>query len=366
MRLAAFLLLACVACADPVVEMQLVLPKTDVMNTSCISAVEVHANGATYPATKEDTVKQCIEIAAGSTYASVRDAIHDKFSLQLPDTGLASLEIFGWSGTAPCKDDMDPYTTPDLLFYGNADYIGQDQIQLPLTPNLDCSRSNVRVRLVDMFALIGGATCAVASTVPDDGTAGAGLGTLVPRAYGKGVEFFGNQEGANSLANIATFEGYTKVGSRSCLAIDGGSNSGGSTSCVIGGTPVCAGAGEIEQASLSNPIIVTASNWDTALLAKFPGVTIGSVWSSGATKTPISGATVEVDPAHGKIVYVDAPATGTTTLKVRTDAFTGPSGLFILYSDTLATVTVKANGASRTVQLGATTDLKAGALITVP
>lgn len=363
MRLAAFLLLACAACADPVVEMQLVLPKTS-MDTSCITAVEVHANGATYPATANDMVKQCIDIAAGSTYASVRDAIHNKFTLTIPDSGLASLEIFGWSGPAACKDQMIPYVTPDLLFYGNADYIGQDQIQLPLVPNLDCARSNVKVRIVDLFALVGGATCAAATTVPDGPASGAGLGTLLPSSYHKGVDFYGDQEGANSLANVTAFEGYTKVGPRSCLAVTGGSDTGGSTSCVVGGTPVCAGLGEMELASISNNVIDTASNWDPAIIAKFPGITVGAVFSSA--KTPIAGATVEVDPAHGKIVYVDAPAAGTSTLKVRTDASTGPSGLFLLYSDTLASVTVKALGQSRTVTLGATTDLKAGALITVP
>jgi hypothetical protein len=96
-----------------------------------------------------------------------------------------------------------------------------------------CISDGCERRLVDMFALIGGATCTAASTFAD-GAAGAGLGTLVPKAYGKGVELYGNIDGANTLANLVSFEGYTKTGTKSCLAIDGGGADGGSTGCVIG------------------------------------------------------------------------------------------------------------------------------------
>jgi hypothetical protein len=360
MRFAALLLVT--ACADPVVEMELVLPNAP-NNTSCVTAVEVHANGATYPQVKEDRVISCLDIQPAGTYAGVRDAIRGKFELGVPDTGLASLEIYGWSGVAACKDDMDPFVTPDLMFFGNAEYIGQDTIELPITPNLDCARSQLKVRIVDMFGLLGGATCATASTYAD-GAASAGLGTLVPKPYGKGVELFGNIDGANTVGNLATFEGYTKIGSKSCLAIDGGSAMGGSTGCVVGGSAVCAGAGETEHVSLSQPILANDANFDNAIAAKFPGIVIGTVWSSG--KTPLAGATVEVSATHGKVVYLDPPAMGSTALKVRTEASTGPSGLFMLYADTLVTAKVSAGGTTRSVVLGATDELVAGAMIVMP
>lgn len=363
MRFAALLLLTS-ACADPVVEMELVLPQQS-MDTSCITAVEVHANGATFPQVKEDRVISCIDIQPGATYAKVRDAIRGKFELDVPDTGLASLEIFGWSGVAACKDDMDPFVTPDLMFFGSGEYIGQDTIQLPLTPNLDCARSTVKVRLVDMFALLGGATCANASTFAD-GEAGAGLGTLVPKAYGKGVEMYGNIDGSSTIANLISFEGYTKTGAKSCLAIDGGSAMGGSTGCVIGGNSVCAGAGEIEHVLLANDILANDANFDNSIAASFPGIVIGTIWNNGATKTPIAGATVEVSAAHGKVIYLDAPTNGSTTLQVRPQASTGPSGLFMLYTDTLVNAKITANGSTRTVTLGATDELVAGAMIVMP
>lgn len=357
MRIAGLLVIA--GCADPVVEMELVLPQQS-MDTSCVTAVEVHANGATYPQVKADRVVSCIDIQPGATYAKVRDAIRGKFELGVPDTGLASLEIYGWAGVAACKDDMDPFVTPDLMFFGSAAYIGQDTIQLPITPNLDCARSPVKVHLVDMFAMLGGANCATASTFAD-GVGGAGLGTLVPKAYGKGVEMYGNIDGSTTIGNLISFQGYTKTGTKSCLAISGGSDVAGSTGCVVGGTPMCAATGEIEHVILSNAILANAANFDNGIAASFPGIVIGSVWS--AAKTPVAGATVEVSSTHGKVVYVDVQG---TTLKVRTANMTGPSGLFMLYADTLVTAKVSANGATRNVTLGATDQLVAGAMIVMP
>lgn len=361
MRIATLLLITG-ACADPVVEMELVLPSQS-LNTSCVTAVEVHANGATYPQVAEDRVVSCIDIQPAATYAGVRDAIRGKFSLGVPDTGLASLEIYGWSGVAACKDDMDPFSTPDLMFFGSAEYIGQDTIELPVAPNLDCSRSQLKVRIVDMFALLGGATCASASTYAD-GSASAGLGTLVPKQYGKGVKLYGNIDGANTIGNLATFEGYTKTGPKSCLAIDGGSALGGSSGCVVGGASVCAAPGETEHVALAKSVLVNAANFDNAIAANFPGIVIGTVWSSG--KTPLAGATVEVPASRGKVVYLDAPAMGSSTMTVRSTPSTGPSGLFMLYADTLVTAKVSANGTTRSVVLGATDELVAGAMIVMP
>ena len=159
MRFAALLVVS--ACADPVVDMELVLPQQS-MNTSCVTAVEVHANGATYPQVKDDRVISCIDIQPGATYAAVRDAIRGKFSLGVPDTGLASLEIYGWSGVAACKDDMDPFVTPDLMFFGSAEYIGQDTIRCRSRRTSTARAAPSKFALVDMFALLGGATCATA------------------------------------------------------------------------------------------------------------------------------------------------------------------------------------------------------------
>jgi hypothetical protein len=362
MKTLAIMLVGIAACADPVVDMKLVLPKSDTMSPQCITAVEVHANGTTYPSVQADQTRSCIEISAGNTYASVRDAIAGKFTLQVPESGLASLEVYGLSGPLPCSDDDTPFAAPNLLFFGSGDYIGQDTIDLPITPNLDCATEPVKVRMVDMFALMGGATCA--NAMMPDANAGVGLGTLAPRLHGKGVELFGNLDGGDLASSVASFTGHTHVGTRSCLAIDGGNNDAGSLGCVIGGTPVCAGAGELEAPYFSNAIADMAYDLDSVSSAQFPDVIIGSVWSNGATKAPVSGATVEVDTNHAKVVYVE-PANGGTTFQIR-DGATGPSGLFILYTDTLVLAKIHAGTSMRTVTLGAMDLTPAGAMIVMP
>lgn len=364
MKTVALLLLATAACAEPVLEMEIVLPKNDTMGAQCITAVEVYANGATFPANQDDYVESCIEVSAGQTYASVRDAIAGKFTLGMPTTGLSTLEIFGWSGPGGCTFDENT-PSPNLLFFGRGDYIGQDQVDLPLIPNLDCAAEPVKIRVVDMMALVGGATCANATNVGGMG-AYASMITLMQSTYRKGVDWYGGTDGALLVNNVASFNAHTKVGAKSCLGIDGGSATGGSTGCTVGGGTVCGQAGELEHAYISNDIYASALSIDQAQLAKMPTAILVSVWNNAATKAPIAGATVEVDPEHAKVYYVDPPATGQLGLGVRSGVGTGSSGLALIYADTIITATIKANGASRTVTLGAPNSEVSANMIVMP
>lgn len=360
-RLPALALFA--ACADPIVEMEMVLPQNaGSFETSCITAVDVHVIGANFLQDATDFRRSCIEVQGGASYAAIRDAIRGKFEVGIPDSGIAGIEIYGWSGPSACKYVDDPYLSPDLLFFGHGDYFGQDRVDIPLVPNLSCARSNVKVRMVDMFALVDGATCDEAGIVV--GAAGIGIGTLVPRMHGKGSRFFGALAGAVPIANLATFIGPTQVGPRACLALSGGDEAlAGSVSCAIGGTAICAGAGEMELATVPYAITANTANFDSTLMVKFPGVIYGSVWGGTTTKSPLAGATVTVDPKHGKVIYVDPPnAAGVMAVRADQRA-TGPSGLFTLYTDTLVDVTITGGGVSRTVTLGAMDESPAGALV---
>jgi hypothetical protein len=196
------------------------------------------------------------------------------------------------------------------------------------------------------------------------GDVGVGVGTLVPRLYGKGSEFFGNLTGGPSTNNLASFMAPTQTGPKSCLALDGGGEQwGGSTGCVVGGASVCAAAGDIELAAVPSSVLGNIANFDAVTMAKFPGVVIGSVWSSATPRATLAGATVTIDAAHGKVIYLDPPnAQG--LLGIRTDqSGTGPSGLFVMYTDTLVSAKISAGGASRTVTLGADDDTTAAAMI---
>lgn len=353
-----------VGCADPVIGMEIVMPAEQTFDTSCITAAEIRVTGTDFLADFDDHEDECIEIQGGTSYTAIRDAMRGKFDIDITDTGITGIEIFGWSGVTACQISLehDPFLSPDLLFYGHASYIGQDRIDVPIAPNLNCATTNVNVRMYDMFALVAGATCQAANTTVGD--TGVGVGTLLPREYGKGSVWFGNMNGGNTMNNMSSFSARTQTGSKSCLAFDGGGEMwGGSTGCFVGGTSVCAGPGEYEHPIVPNSILARAENFDVQLMTKFPGVVFGSVWSSGATKTPVAGATVSIDQAHGKVIYLDAPnASG--VLAARADqSGTGPSGLFVLYTDTLINAKITAGALTRMVTLGSADTTSAAAMI---
>jgi hypothetical protein len=360
----AILLLA--ACTDPVVEMQLILPKNaSSFDTSCITAVEVRVTGNNFLQDPDDYERSCIELAGGNSYEAIREAIRGKFDVSVPDSGITGIEIYGWSGPNPCKTaaENDPFYSPDLLFMGRGAYFGEDLVDVTIIPNLSCTKSQINARVVDMFALASGATCQQAANV---GAAGVGVGTMVPRLYGRGSRLFGNLQGANVVGNLASFMGPTTVGPKACLALDTGDEAlGGAIECVIGGPSVCAGAGETEVASVPYAITANTANYDATLMAKYPGLVYGSVWSSGTTKAPVAGATVTVDAAHGKVVYLDPPNAAGVIVPRADQSATGPSGLFALYTDTLVSTKIAANGVTRTVVLGAINESPAGALVVV-
>lgn len=359
------------ACTDPIIEMELIMPQNaDSFDTSCLTAVEVRVAGSEYAQDPSDYTYSCIQLTAGATYASVREAVRGKFELEFPDSGISGVEIYGWAGPTPCKvaAEDDPYVSPDLLFFGHSGYIGQDKLDIPVVPNLGCGRSQVNVRSVDMLALVGGATCQQAGAPELLGQSWMGAGTMIPRMGGKGSRFYGNLEGSDLTAgNMASFMAPTQIGPKACLAIDGGDGMmSGSTGCVFGGPTVCAGAGEIEHAAMPFAISYSTDNADPTIMTKFPGVIYGTVWSNTTPRATVGGATVTVDANHGKVVYVDPPTTA-GKLPVRTDqTATGPSGMFILYADTMVAAKVTLpGGANRSVTLAALSEGPAAAMIVV-
>ncbi|MDB4959891.1 MAG: hypothetical protein JWO36_7460 [Myxococcales bacterium] len=356
------------ACADPAVGVELKLPSNaDMLDTSCLTAIEVHANGTNYPRDPMDFKRSCIEISGQATYAKVADAVRGQLSLPIPDSGLAGIEMFGWSGASACGDPQIAGTTPDLIFFAGSAYIGQDTVQMAMTPNLNCVQSQIKVRLLDLFTLVSGASPSdqncTAAMIPDAGGA-AYIGTLTPNLFEKGTTFFGNLIGGVSHAGLVTMSAYTQVGPKSCLAFNGFGATSESVSCAMSGPTVCAATGEVEHVAVNGDIGIQTLTLQPALIAKYPGIVYGSVWSGGASKHPIAGATVEVDSSQGAVVYIDPPDTGSVSVKLRTDNKTGPTGLFLVYTNTLATIRVNANGAAqRTVVVGSPGTADGAALI---
>ena len=368
----------CAACTAPTVQMSLQVANAST-DTSCITGVEVRVFGAHHAQDPKDIAASCVPLT-GKTYTELEAAMHDKYVVTIPSSGLAGVEVRGYAGTSPC----DPASfgtgqqlyTPDLIFYASSPYIGQDTMFLPVTQNLSCTMTGVNIHVTDLIALEQTASptdanctnaTAVSNGTPNAGPS-VGLGTIVPEPFMSSAQFFGNNQSGPFVSGLARFSGYDQPDMKSCVAMFGGNDNGGSTSCVIA-NPVCPGsgaAGEVEMTSIPTNVIDTVLVMSPSLMERFPGVLVGSVWTGTTAKHPVTGATVTIDATKGSVLYVDPPPSGSSTLTVRTDqSGTGASGMFLLYTNTVAQVTVKSGSLSRTVTLSAVADYVAGALVLI-
>jgi hypothetical protein len=358
-------------CAEPVVEMKLVLgAMADTFDTSCVTAVEVHVKGANYPADLRDFSRSCLELGGHARMGDLADAIRGRFSLAVPASGISGIEVFGWSGPSACTPSPFEGISPDLVLHARAPYIGQEVVDLRLVENLSCDRGPVKIRPVDVFGLLAQPApssddCAAVVIADDQG--GAGLGTLNPRAFGNGVAFFGGVRGAAVRGGVASFTGSTSVmNPQACLSLDTGSVTGFGVSCAISGGKVCAAADELEAPLIDGAIANDGLTLDEGLLARYPGMVYVSVWSDATPRRPVAGATIDIAEGDGRVVYIDPPPPGGTLIQKRAERATGPSGLAVVFTNTLAPIKVSAGGATRTVTVSAPDFAPGGALIVLP
>lgn len=358
---------AVAACAEPVVEMELHMPaNAETFDASCVSGVTVVVAGTNIASDFNDYTWSCKEITPQDRLPGIRNAIRGTFEIAVPASGVAGIEVFGWSGPTPCAPPE--FVTPDLIFHGAASYIGQDIVDLKLETTMDCSKQPVKVRPVELFSLVGGATPSSASctaaAVTDAAEGWATLGQIMERPFSAGVDFWGGFRGADVTNGIAEFSASTTGMSDGCLAYDTASAVGFGTGCAIDGGKVCAAGAEIDAPFVERDIGNEALTFDEALLAKWDAMVFISVWDNGNPKKPIAGAKVEIAPTDGAVVYIDPPAAGTTRLGRRSDNQTGSSGLALVYTNKLANVKITANGATREVAVAAP-DWSAGAALVV-
>jgi hypothetical protein len=189
----------------------------------------------------------------------------------------------------------------------------------------------------------------------------------MPRHLGSGVDFFGGFRGAEVGGGISTFSAATTgLPSKSCLAFDMYGARGFATSCVLPGGKVCAADDEYEAPFLNRDIANEALTLDEALFARWGTQVFVSVWDHGSPKRPLAGAKLELAADQGQVVYIDPPAPGSTTVTRRTEQATGASGLAVVFTNQLASVKVSANGASRTVVVGAPVYSAGAAMVVMP
>ena len=343
-------------CGEKVIEMRLELPPDHAQwDTSCTKTIEVFTEGTTYPTIAEDYVGQTLDASDDppATFEEVRDLVRGQFSVQIPESGLGGIEMYGWDGVSGFFADG---TFPDLVFYSYVPYEGQDVITVELAANLDCRLRQVTVRPIDMVKLLTTKDCAMAAVA--DPQAFSSMGSLTPGLFRDYLFGWGGQHGANVVNGVASYSAPTMSGPDSCVAVYASSATASSGGCMHG-ERVCASPNEIEVALVDN--VISDNSVDTAIEVEFRGVVVGAIVD--ATKTPIAGATVEVEPGLGQVVYVNLDVAGRRLVPAGGNATTA-SGMFMLYTSDIITANVTANGRTKTLKVGG--QRRAASGITLP
>jgi hypothetical protein len=334
---------------DKAIDLQLQAPAPAIasqFSPACVASVEVWINGSTYPTNEEDSARGCVSLT-GKTTATWNDvlaSIRGSFEADMPDSGLGGVEIYGFAG--PCE--AGAFNDYDLIFYSHTTYEGGDSLGIPITPNLSCDATDVKIRPIDLLQLIKTGQCTQAAWMRGK----MAVTTLSPYPWTDTLDWWGGQNGANIAADgVATFRGLTKTGPETCLALSNYTGTWESISCVGPYEQrVCATGTEYES-PMVDPMVAAASQ-ELPKVTKWGSLVIGAAWGAG----PLAGATVTIDPpTAGEVVYFDMPPgveTGVGGLTPRGGTVTGVSGLFGIYTDDMVKITVTQNGRSVSRMVG--------------
>ena len=324
-----WILLALGACADPAIDMSLQLPQMPQnFALDCVTAISVTAVGEFQGDINRppDFQSDCLDVSGMTSFADVQAKMHDQFSIDIPDSGLAGISIVGNVGR--CSDE---FTSHESVFYGGAQ-AGSGDVRIPLVPNLSCSARGkiVKVHAVDLLALASTHTCATVTT----GRVVAG--DIHPTLLEQNQMNFEYGTSASSQWNngAVSLDVFSQVAdARTCVAVgyeQPNFDLVGSR-CVEDGLPtLCGPADELELPTIA--IEYAGQSIDRDLVAQYGNPVFGAVYEVGtaATKTAIGNATVTLDdPTQGKVVYVDRGATSFTPRAGATG--TGTEGWFMVY-----------------------------------
>ena len=361
-------LLALSACAEPVVEMRLVMPQQAPANfdLSCVKAVDVapHREGISpivdiglrkYELGLADP---CVDITSQTTFAGILDELRGQVSFDLD--GLEAIQVRGRVGT--CNDDPNFH---EAIFYGGTLFDGGD-VSIPLVPNISCSaKDTVKVRPFELIPMITDPLHACKPII--DNLAATFPGVMRPSKLdpaappitfeaGTGVAPL-DGTGASTIPAFAS-----TMQADACISVAHEGARGAGATCVNKNAPsLCGMPGEVELPLY--PFILIEPVIDQAAIAVSGTYVIGTVWETNPAK-PVADAMV-MAPAGVKVDYLEL-RNGVLEV-VRGATKTGPSGLFILYAPKAVSITIAAPGhQSRTLTVAGGFELPGSALAVLP
>ena len=366
----AVMLLALGACAEPAIDMSLKMPAEMPagFDLSCVTAIDV----AAHELEDEDPMDvglrlyltgdrdPCVEIEPQTTFEGIRSQIAGKFTLDLPEGGLAGVQIRGRTGS--CKDTPNYH---EAIFYGGTTFDG-GSMTIPLTPNISCAaKETYKARPLEIAAMIADPLHACR---PVTDTISTFAGNMRPSRLDPQLAPLMFEAGA-SVALLDT-AGTAMVGSyastmynNSCIALAHEGQRIDGVTCVNKGAPtLCGMPGEIEIPVY--PFVFSSTAINGPAYEEAGTLVIGSVWETNPNK-PVADAVVTPTLPGVTIEYVELRNGQPEVVSGATK--TGPSGLFMLYSPKVTTVSIAAPGhQTRTLTVGGGYELDGTALAVLP
>ncbi|HET9987370.1 MAG TPA: hypothetical protein VFQ65_02600 [Kofleriaceae bacterium] len=350
---AAFALIALAACNDGAIELKLLLPQESAdFDMTCIGAVDVLPLGPSDSKpldigarTKTDTVP-CVDLGRQvTTFAQLQAALANRVDIGIPPGGLAAVEVRGRAGK--CSDKP---ATFEAIFYGGAEYSGNDALTIPVARNVSCGASTqFTVKPVNMFDLFTTKMCTDYVDAASQAFSADLRPTLIrrqPLAFEIGES---TQPMSAATAQIMSFNAAYK-GTCAAIALQNSAMTLAGQSCInAGGATACAGA-NVELALL--PTAYAQASKDPAI-TKYSAWNFIGVWTTTGTAGPLGGATVTLDQGvDAKVVYGDL---GTSAFQPSAGAMmTTATGMVMVYTNAVVGVTVSATGkSSRHLYIGA-------------
>lgn len=302
----------------------------------------------------------CVEIEPQTTFEGIRAQIAGKFTLDLPDGGLAGIQIRGRMGS--CKDTPNYH---ESIFYGGTTFDG-GSMTIPLTPNISCAAKEThKARPLEIATMLADPAHACRAVTDAISTFAGNIRPsrldpeLAPLMFEAGTSV-----ALLDAAGTATVTSFSNtMFNDSCITIAHEGQRVDGVTCVNRGAPtLCGAAGEVEIPVYPFVFSSTAINGDA--YDEAGTLVLGSVWETNPNK-PVADAVVTPSIPGVKVEYVELVNGQPQVVNGATK--TGPSGLFMLYSSKVTTVSIAAPGhQTRTLTVGGGWELDGTALAVLP
>lgn len=330
------------AACDKAVEMRLVPPTNDDVDTSCVTAVELTLTGRRV----EDETYHCVEVDAGSVRSMQDHGLSGIFDIELPPFDIIGVQVRGVAAAQGCTENVAVGPT---IFAASSDAI-DDTIELPMRSVLSCADrvdQPTPVRIVDFQSLVADGSC-----LPVEGLQ-ALPGDLFPTNLYNAVSayqwwfYFWTPPQTTPADGMMTLPfTFSQASSGSCIGLftdDGVFRGDG---CLTpAGRGACGPEAEYHYIPFDTVRNATLSIEDQI---EFPGTVFGIVMD--AQRRPIPGATITTASQGAEVRFATPSGAGFT---LNDGAATDASGTFVVLSKRPALIEVNKPGfATRRVMAG--------------